>query len=134
MARSPTKARANSRRYYRANRERISERMKNYLKRKRAEDPEGYKERKREILLRHRYKIGSDDYFRLLLKQGGTCALCDRLPSDERTGVLNVDHDHRTGRVRGLLCRPCNTSLGQLGDDPRSLLRAFLYLVKHAFD
>lgn len=43
--------------------------------------------------------------------QGGVCALCDNGPSTER---LFVDHDHRTGRVRALLCRSCNYKVGWL--------------------
>ena len=44
----------------------------------------------------------------------------------KRTGV--IDHDHETGKVRGLLCHECNTALGKFGDDPAILLRAVDYL------
>jgi len=47
-------------------------------------------------------------YERLLRLQGGHCALCPNVPKTRR---LNVDHDHRTGRVRGLLCHRCNRYL-----------------------
>ena len=79
-----------------------------------------------------RYGITESDYNKILLLQRGTCALCDKIPSDERNGVLNVDHDHTKKNVRGLLCSQCNLALGHLGDTPRSLLRAFLYVVNHA--
>lgn len=58
--------------------------------------------------------------------------MCEAVPSDERTGMLNVDHDHKRNVVRGLLCSQCNMALGRLGDTPQSLLRAFLYVVKYA--
>ena len=48
------------------------------------------------------------DYERLLLEQDGGCAICGAAPKTRR---LHVDHDHRTGRVRGLLCHSCNRRL-----------------------
>jgi hypothetical protein len=48
------------------------------------------------------------EYARLLAAQGGHCALCPNTPKTRR---LHVDHDHATGRVRGLLCYVCNRSL-----------------------
>lgn len=59
------------------------------------------------------------DYDRMLAEQGGRCAICgaDR-PGAGRTGRWPVDHDHVTGRVRGLLCHPCNRAIGLLRDLP----------------
>src|SRR5437867_13162633 len=48
------------------------------------------------------------EYDALLAAQGGGCAICDRPPKTRR---LDVDHDHRTGKVRGLLCHRCNRGL-----------------------
>ena len=55
-------------------------------------------------------QLGIDDaeYERLLEAQGGHCALC---PSTPKTRRLHVDHDHKTGTVRGLLCHRCNRGL-----------------------
>jgi hypothetical protein len=55
-------------------------------------------------------ELGIDDatYERLLAAQGGHCALCPNVPKTRR---LHVDHDHKTGRVRGLLCYRCNRAL-----------------------
>lgn len=64
---------------------------------------------KRRAHLKHRYGITVEQYDEMLAAQGGHCALCPWEPSDGK--VLAVDHDHETGRVRGLLCRGCNLAL-----------------------
>lgn len=48
------------------------------------------------------------EYAAMLARQGGGCAICGTTPKTRR---LNVDHDHRTGAVRGLLCHRCNRAL-----------------------
>lgn len=84
-------------------------------------------------LLGLRYGITPETYDRLLEEQGGVCAICLRPPSRE-TGAgtrvlrLGVDHDHRTGRIRGLLCTSCNGALGRLGDTVESIKRVLAYL------
>ena len=54
------------------------------------------------------YGITVENYNRLFSQQKGKCALCRRTPSHQ----LHIDHDHRTGEVRGLLCKTCNLTLG----------------------
>ena len=63
--------------------------------------------------------------------QDGKCAICAKGAEDELHGVFSVDHDHVTGAVRALLCRPCNLGLGKFEDDPKRLLAAVEYLNKH---
>lgn len=75
--------------------------------------------------LRKQFGMELEDYERLLSKQGGQCAICGKSPGVRR---LAVDHDHKTGRVRGLLCGSCNTALGKLGDTAEGLTRAIQYL------
>lgn len=58
----------------------------------------------------------------MLAKQNGVCAVCREVPP------TNVDHDHKTGRKRGLLCWPCNVAVGQLKDDPDRAIRLAQYL------
>lgn len=82
-----------------------------------------FKERSRAGHLLRKYGLSLEQYDDLLATQGGVCAICKRPP--QGTFSLHVDHDHRTGRVRGLLCFRCNNALGDLDDDP-SLLRAAL--------
>lgn len=62
--------------------------------------------------------------------QNGVCATCSVVPIEGRK--LVVDHDHRTGKVRGLLCQPCNISLGAAKDKPDVLRSLADYLVRSA--
>ncbi len=59
---------------------------------------------------------------------GDTCAVC--LRGKLSGGNRHVDHDHVSGRVRGVLCRRCNTGIGMLGDSLIGVLRAAEYLAK----
>ena len=75
--------------------------------------------------LQKKYGISDSEYKRLFKKQAGMCALCGK-PSNGRR--LDVDHDHVTGKVRGLLHRKCNQGLGYFDDDPELLKMAIKYL------
>lgn len=63
------------------------------------------KRKRRNYHLRTTYGITIEDYDRMLEEQGGKCAVCGKKP---RKTSLAVDHNHRTGKVRGLLCFSCN--------------------------
>jgi len=76
------------------------------------------------------YGLGAGDYERILESQGGGCAICGALEPGGTYQRLVVDHDHATGRVRGLLCGACNTGLGNFRDDRRLLRSAISYLDK----
>lgn len=67
--------------------------------------------RHREFLLGDRYGITLIDYDNMLLEQNGGCKICGRHPKKYR---LSIDHDHKTNKVRGLLCVSCNRALGRL--------------------
>ena len=83
----------------------------------------------KDLYLRRHYGISLADYEDILDEQGGKCAICLCKP---RTRVLAVDHDHLTGRVRGLLCGRCNHGLLQFAqEDTLILRRAIEYLLKH---
>lgn len=79
--------------------------------------------------LRARYGLSLDEYERLLLSQGGCCAICSSSDAGGR-GRFHVDHDHNTGAIRGLLCHHCNTGLGAFADDTERLIAAATYLEK----
>ncbi|WP_240489893.1 endonuclease VII domain-containing protein [Actinomadura atramentaria] len=80
------------------------------------------REARRHYRLRRRYGLGAADVDALAAIQRGFCAVCSERPAE------NVDHCHRTGTVRGLLCGGCNTGMGQFRDDPAVLRRAAEYL------
>lgn len=77
------------------------------------------------------YKIGLLEVERLLEKQDNLCAICKEVGfkmNEHSHSPLNVDHCHKTGVVRGLLCHNCNRALGLLKDDKERLLAAISYL------
>lgn len=90
----------------------------------RRDDPEGFKAKKRDETLRRRYGISQLDFDQMLVEQNYSCAICRDDGVSGHHGLLHVDHDHETGRVRGLLCNRCNLALGYLEDD--SLLSAMV--------
>lgn len=83
----------------------------------------------REWRLKKEYGITLAEYETLLEAQGGVCAICGNPPNGR---VLSVDHDHKTGLRRGLLCHGCNMGLGSLGDSTPTLQAAIAYLQKYA--
>lgn len=82
----------------------------------------------REYVLMSQYGISEAQFQELLEAQDGKCALCSLAFSQIGRRNLCVDHDHQTGEVRGLLCRLCNRSIAQLGDNAEGLRRALAYL------
>jgi len=81
------------------------------------------KVQEREIV--KKYGISEDQFQEILKLQGGVCAICER---HQRYRRLSIDHSHKTGKVRGLLCNFCNRSLGRYGDSPIRLRKAAAYL------
>lgn len=98
-----------------------------YAKEWRKKNPERYraqhKKDARKLRLK-RHGLTEEDYNELFSKQNGMCAICMRVPSRR----LDIDHDHQTGRVRGLLCNPCNQALGLLQDNPLIIKAALQYI------
>jgi len=74
------------------------------------------------------YGITLQTYAILLKQQQGLCAICQRSCSSGYK--LGVDHDHKTGEVRGLLCTKCNAVLGMVNDSQDILIEAIKYLDK----
>ena len=82
----------------------------------------------KDAYLRRKFGITLDQFKALNEFQSGLCAICDGPPNGKYDHTLYVDHDHRTGRVRGLLCDNCNVVLGRVDDSPDLLSRMISYL------
>lgn len=83
------------------------------------------------------YKVRAERYEAALAMNMGdeACAICGRTQSTQWDSKrLHVDHDHITGRIRGLLCNLCNTSLGGFQDNPALLMSAISYLKERGED
>ena len=91
------------------------------------------KERARRKKLSARFGITPDEYDRMFDAQSGLCAIC-RMPESTTHNIsgaivrLSVDHNHDTGKIRGLLCRSCNLIIGNAADSVSRLLAAAKYL------
>jgi hypothetical protein len=77
----------------------------------------------RKMNLRWKYNISWDEYLKLYQQQHGKCAICGK-----QEEFLITDHDHKNGRIRGLLCQLCNSGIGFLKDDIKILKKAIYYL------
>lgn len=92
----------------------------------RRRNPEKMKQINLRARLKKAFGMTEADYELLLEAQGGKCAICERPPRGPRR--LHVDHCHRTGVIRGLLCASCNPALGIMKDSPELLRKAAEYL------
>ena len=110
--------------------------LENFVKDNRAKDGRGARcrpcfnssktyspERQRRYKLKHFYNITPEKYDNMLESQGGACKICDK-----KFSTYHVDHDHKSGKVRGLLCHSCNVMLGHAFDNPSILTNAITYL------
>lgn len=79
----------------------------------------------REYKVRIGYGLGREEHEARIQSQGGVCAVCKTQPIDKRS---HIDHDHASGRVRGILCANCNHGLGKFRDEPALLRAAASYL------
>lgn len=84
------------------------------------QDPQG--ERERHLL--RKYGVSQVDYDAMFAEQNGNCAVCHKV----QTRSFDVDHNHHTGIVRGLLCTSCNRMIGHAGDSVERLEAAAAYL------
>lgn len=92
-----------------------------------ASDPDNRRRRK----LRSLYNLTLDDYSDMLDKQENKCKICGTTSTRNKAyKFLPVDHCHKTGKVRGLLCDYCNVGLGRFEDDIDRLKKAIVYLEK----
>lgn len=94
------------------------------------EDVAAYRKRNRAVerdkSLRLKYGITGDEWDALMATQGGRCAICGG--THHRGNGWHTDHDHDTGKVRGILCHHCNVGIGCFQDNPAGLIAAAEYL------
>lgn len=74
-----------------------------------------------------RYNITMEQYDQMLQEQNGGCKICKNVPVKRK---LAIDHDHKTNKVRGLLCNNCNTGIGMFKDNTELLSSAINYLTR----
>lgn len=122
-----------SRDYYQRNRDRIRANVKAYQKAKpevqaRAVARRRENGKRRAADVKGKYGLTEGEYAALLERSGGLCEICGRVPSEVSKKGVCVDHCHDSGRVRGILCAPCNMGIGHLRDDPEVLRAAIGYL------
>lgn len=124
--REATKRRAKE--TYQKNRESRLRRCKDYVKRKGHGNVSlGYLASR----MRSLFGITLEQYYAMRESQEGRCAICG-CPDRTKARRLAVDHDHKSGKVRALLCHHCNTGLGNFRDDPALMMKAIQYLLHHA--
>lgn len=88
----------------------------------------------RDTHLKKKFGLSVEEYNAMLFDQGERCAICKKQETSKFKGTgrsFSVDHCHETGKIRGLLCHRCNTSLGGFGDSVELLLTAVSYLSGH---
>lgn len=95
--------------------------------------------RARAAHIKRKFGLTPEEFEAMVAEQQGLCAICQKPPVGKRRQQddfdgepelrpLDIDHDPKTGRVRGLLCNPCNQAIGLLRDDPESMRRAAVYV------
>lgn len=87
--------------------------------------------------LKKSFGITSADYDEMFKAQGGVCKICKQPETTVRSGKiqsLSVDHNHTTGKIRGLLCNSCNRALGKFKDSKENLLNAIKYLEERDYE
>lgn len=110
-----------NRQWHRANRARVNEVKSEWSKK----NPDKVKN----TSLKKSYKIDLIEYNNMLTKQNNKCAICSE---ESAVKCLAVDHDHKTGKIRGLLCNRCNTGLGMFRDNIDLIILSGMYLSEHS--
>lgn len=120
------------------------DKLNGYAAARRARNPEEYKAKElayrlkhrdkiragtRRVTLRYHYGMTTEQYDAMLAAQGGVCAICgSSSPRTFKAKYFAIDHCHKTDKIRGLLCLPCNSGIGHLKDDIDLLETAVRYL------
>lgn len=126
-----------NREYRRKNIKKVKLKSKKWIKNNKHKYPEynkkAYnkrKDKKRDVFLRWKFNITLEDYNNMFKEQDGKCMICKR-PERQMKRILCVDHDHKTNKVRGLLCNHCNAGIGMFQDNTEFLKNAINYLTNN---
>lgn len=90
------------------------------------------KDKRKGYVMKSKFGISIEDYNAMLLEQKGKCFICGGDEVGKQKKRLSVDHCHKTGEIRKLLCSRCNLALGLFGDNPEHFMRAYFYLVPNS--
>ena len=125
-----------NRKYVDLNRQRLNKRSTEWVNKH-------VEKRRRQSLqstLKQKFNLSLEDYEQIVLRQNGKCLICGDLPkvrTDSKGRIkdrLDVDHCHKTGKVRGLLCHNCNKGLGQFKESLELLKNAVIYMEQFSKD
>jgi hypothetical protein len=76
------------------------------------------------------YNITEEQYLEMFNNQNGCCVICGT-PQNELKCALHIDHNHETGKIRGLLCMKCNRGIGYFNDNIEKMKNAIDYIIKN---
>lgn len=142
---NPEKVRETARKWLKANPEQVRQTAKEWnqanpgrkaesTRRWHIKHSERLHEKRWAVHIKAKYGLSVSQYYALVITQSNLCAICGQPETVKTKGKvrrLAVDHDHKTGVVRALLCSACNQGIGKLRDDPELLRAAADYLLKH---
>ena len=94
-------------------------------------NPERMARRRRDNSLKDKFGISRQEWDALFTSQGNCCGICGRTDTGTKRD-WHTDHDHITGKVRGILCHGCNMALCGAKDNPETLIKAAQYLKEHS--
>lgn len=113
--------------YYRRNKELVAGKSRKW----KLENQERARENNRRFWLKSQYGLDIETYDKMLATQNGKCNICGDTNGTETGRRLSVDHDHKTGKIRSLLCNACNAVIGHANERIDILQKCIDYLNEH---